>query len=303
MKLKIGLIGLDTSHVEIFTRLLYEDANGIFRNAKVVVGYPSPSEDIELSVSRVEKYTSILKKQYGVKIVPSIEMVAKAADAIFITALDGRKHLDIFKQLIIYEKPIFIDKPFTITTDDAQKIFALSEKHNTPVMSSSALRYSHSLTTLMKQNLDKPTSVYLNGPLPFIKHIPYYFWYGIHMIEMLVTIFGPNYRHLHVQGNKFNDVITAEWEDGQFGIIRGAHVWHSKFEAIIHYPNKTVHLPIYRDECSYYALLLEKIILFCTSGESPVPKEETLSIIHFIEQANKDITSMNPISSTYWDNT
>lgn len=52
-------------------------------------------------------------------------------------------------------------------------------------------------------------------------------------------------------------------------------------------------------ENSYYALLLENIILFCQFRESPVSKKKTLAIIHFIEQANKDIQNSkggDPIS-------
>ncbi|MEI3612379.1 Gfo/Idh/MocA family oxidoreductase [Pseudogracilibacillus sp. SO30301A] len=286
MVFKIGLIGLDTSHVEIFTKLLYEDKSNFYCNIKIVIGYPCPSPDLTLSKTRVDEYTSVLNKEYGVEIAKSIEEVAEKSDAIFITAMDGRKHLDIFKKLLPYKIPVFIDKPLTITENDAKEIFTWSETYNTPVMSSSALRYSDSLTTLLQNEKEKPTSVYLNGPLPFIEHIPYYSWYGIHMVEMLFTVFGSNYTQLSVQGNEHNDVITAEWEDGQFGVIRGVHVWHSKFEALFHYPTRTVHLPIYKDKKSYYALLLKKIITFCKTGQSPIPKEETLSIIRFIEEAN-----------------
>lgn len=286
MGLKIGLIGLDTSHVEIFSKLLYENKDNMYGNAKVVIGYPCPSPDITLSYSRVAEYTTILQNEYDVEIARSIKEVAHESDAIFITAMDGRKHADIFKKLIDYKKPVFIDKPFSITGQDAEKIFSWSDKYNTPVMSSSALRFSDSLTTLLQNELETPTGVYLNGPLPFIKHIPYYSWYGIHMVEMLVTIFGPDYRSVFAHGNEDSDIIIADWKDGRFAVIRGTHIWHSKFEVIIHYPNKTVHLPIYKDEKSYYALLLEEVIAFCQSGLSPIPKQETLSIIKFIEEAN-----------------
>lgn len=286
MVFKIGLIGLDTSHVEIFSKLLEQNENNVYDDAKVVIGYPCPSVDITLSKSRVEEYTTLLKEKYNVTIVHSIKEVAEHADAIFITALDGRKHFSIFKELLSYEKPVFIDKPMTITEKEAQKIFYLSEKYHTPVMSASSLRFSQSLVATLHKEKQKPTGVYINGPMPFIDHIPYYSWYGIHLIEMLFTILGPNYSTLSIQGNEEYDVITAEWDDGRFGVIRGTRVWHDKFEMILHYPNKTIHLPIYKDEKPYYASLLEEVIPFCKTRQSPIPTEDTLAIMKFIEEAN-----------------
>jgi len=287
--LKIGMIGLDTSHVEIFTKLLH-DQSSQFNLAKVILGCPSPSEDLALSRDRVNQFTNILKDTYHVTITDSIETIAEQTDAIMITAVDGRNHLELFKHVAHYQKPVFIDKPLAITVQEAQEIFAISEYYNTPIMSSSSLRYAESLQeeiTRSKKTGQKPTGIYLNSPLPFIKEMPYYFWYGIHMIEILVTILGPHYKSVHVHGNDNYDVITAEWQDHRFGIIRGDHKWHGKFEALLHYEDKSIHLPIYQDQTSYYACLLKEIISFFETGKNPIPKEETLGIIQLIEDANE----------------
>lgn len=285
--MKLGMIGLDTSHVEIFTRLLHENANEYqFGNARVTIGCPCPSLDLDLSRTRVEGYTSTLKESYNVKITDSIQEVAMSADAILITAVDGRKHLELFKQVAPFGKPVFIDKPIALSLSDAMEIYTLSKKYNAPIMSSSSLRYSDSVTTFLHKVPEKPTGVYLNGPLPFIEKMPYYFWYGIHMIELLFTIMGPNYKALKVQGNQGFDVISTEWQDGRFGVIRGDHNWHGNFEAFLHYENETVHLPIYKDKKPYYASLLENVITFFETGICRIPEEDTLAIVRFIEEAN-----------------
>lgn len=286
--MKIGLIGLDTSHVEIFTKLLHKKTYN-FGDARVTIGCPHPSPDLELSRTRVHGYTDLLRDTYGVKITESVEDVAQEADAIMITAVDGRKHLELFKQVVAFGKPVFIDKPITLSVGDTEEIFALSQRFNTPVMSSSSLRYADSVTKLLEGRSEQPTGVYLSGPLPFIEKMPYYFWYGIHMIELLFTVMGPHYKRVQVQGNETYDVITTEWQDGRFGVIRGNHEWHGNFEAIIHYPTESVHLPIYQDQKPYYAGLLEKVIQFFQTGISPVPMEETMAIIKFIQEANKQV--------------
>ncbi len=287
MVLKIGLIGLDTSHVEIFAKILSKNHKEHLAGVRVVIGYPSPSLDIELSKNRVGNYTERLKEDYDVKIAKSILEVVEASDALFITALDGRKHLDLFKEIVSYGKPVFIDKPFTVTSEEAEEIFALSTEYQTPVMSSSALRFADSLVTHLANEQSKVMGVYLNGPMPFIEKIPYYSWYGIHMIETLFTILGSDFQDINIHSNKDYDVITVEFKDGRFGVIRGSRVWHSKFEVMIHYTNKTIHLPLYKDEKSYYVSLLEEIITFCKTGKSPISNKETVAIMKFIDVANK----------------
>ena len=47
---RIGMIGLDTSHVTAFTRFINDPAKNF--GCKVVAGYPGGSPDVEASASR-----------------------------------------------------------------------------------------------------------------------------------------------------------------------------------------------------------------------------------------------------------
>src|SRR5690554_4706448 len=91
--IKLGMVGLDTSHVSAFTKLLHsqEDVNHV-AGAKVVVAFPGGSPDFPLSINRVEQFTNELRDTYGVRIVDSIEAVAEASDAILLESVDGRVH-------------------------------------------------------------------------------------------------------------------------------------------------------------------------------------------------------------------
>ena len=66
--LRVGMIGLDTSHCIAFTRILNdEDAAPEVANCKVVAVYPKGSPDIESSVKRVPEYTKTIQ-ELGVEI-------------------------------------------------------------------------------------------------------------------------------------------------------------------------------------------------------------------------------------------
>ena len=76
--LRIGMIGLDTSHVIAFTRLINDPAKNY--GCKVVVGYRGGSPDIPDSANRVEKFTNQLRDEFGVEIVDSIEQLCSKVD-------------------------------------------------------------------------------------------------------------------------------------------------------------------------------------------------------------------------------
>src|SRR5512133_1211654 len=100
-ELKIGLIGLDTSHVVAFTQLLNDAKNEHhIPGGKVVIAFPGGSKDFELSWSRVGKFTDELRDKWGVKIVDSPEAVAQGCDLLFIESVDGRVHLDQFRRTV-----------------------------------------------------------------------------------------------------------------------------------------------------------------------------------------------------------
>ena len=125
--IRIGIIGLDSSHAPVFTQLL-NDKNHAYHvpGGEVTVAFPGGSADFEMSYSRVVGFTEQVRDKYGVKIVDSPEEVAEASDAILMVSVDGRVHLEHFRRIAAYRKPIFIDKPMALSSSDAKAIVELS---------------------------------------------------------------------------------------------------------------------------------------------------------------------------------
>ena len=92
-QLRAGIIGLDTSHVIAFTKILNAaDVKPELSGCRVVAAYPHGSPDIESSTSRIPKYTTQIQK-LGVEIVDSIETLLTKVDVVFLETNDGRPHL------------------------------------------------------------------------------------------------------------------------------------------------------------------------------------------------------------------
>src|SRR5207248_807904 len=71
-EIRVGIIGLDTSHVVAFTKLLNDPkAAGELAGLRVVAAFAGGSKDIPASRDRVDKFTQQVREM-GVRIVDSI---------------------------------------------------------------------------------------------------------------------------------------------------------------------------------------------------------------------------------------
>ncbi|CAN5401188.1 hypothetical protein BH11PLA2_BH11PLA2_40810 [soil metagenome] len=92
--IRIGIIGLDTSHVPAFTALFNDPkAEGDLAGFKVVVAFHGGSKDITASHTRVAEYTQQLKEKYNFEIVNSIDDLLTKVDVVMLESVDGRPHL------------------------------------------------------------------------------------------------------------------------------------------------------------------------------------------------------------------
>ena len=81
--IRLGLIGLDTSHVIAFTRVLNDPTNpDHVPGCRVVAGFKGGSPDVQASSTRVDKFTEQLREEFGLRIVPTIPELCGQVDGI-----------------------------------------------------------------------------------------------------------------------------------------------------------------------------------------------------------------------------
>jgi predicted dehydrogenase len=285
--LRIGMIGLDTSHVSAFAALLNDPQNpSHVPGGKVTVAFPGGSPDFDLSIGRVGKFTDELRDQRGVKIVDSAEAVAEQCDLLFINAVDGRTHRGYMEKTARYKRPTFIDKPIAVTGSDTEAIFKLAEEHGIPLMSCSSLRYSDSFVAALQPRKAKLVGIDVYGPMAEQPTQPGLFWYGIHTVEMIVAAMGVGAKEVRATTNKDCDVVTIEYTDGRMAALRGLRVGSSGFGAVLHADDGATWVDAYKTNEPPYASMLKAILGSLPHGRSDVPKEETIEVVDIIEAAN-----------------
>jgi hypothetical protein len=280
--LRLGIIGTDTSHAGAFTKTLNELGNpDHVSGARVVAAFKGGSSDIEESASRVDKYAAELHDKWGVKIVEKIADLCPLVDGLLLESVDGRPHLDQFKEAAQCGKPIFIDKPLAATLEDAVGIDQLAKQMHVPWFSSSSLRYSDI------EGMKSPDVIgaIVWGPGPLEPHHKLDLtWYGIHAVEMLYTLFGPGCVEVSRMKSADEDVITARWKDGRLGTVHLQRPY-GKFGAVVFLKGNKLNAE--PDIKFSYVPLVRAIVGFMQTKNPPVPNEVTLEMFRFMDAAQR----------------
>lgn len=278
---RLGMIGLDTSHVTAFTRLINNQTAN--HGCRVVAGYPGGSPDVSSSANRVDKYTEQLRDQYGVEIVDSVEELCRKVDGVLLESVDGRPHLKQAIPVIKAGKPLFVDKPMAGNLADVIEIFKLAKEHNVPCWSSSSLRYSPAIVELKEKNMiGDVLGCDTYGPCSLEEHHPDLYWYGVHGVEMLFTIMGPGCQSVRrVQTDDYEHVVGV-WEGGRVGTFRGLKKGKTGYGFTV-YGTKGI---AQGGKFGGYDPLVDNIIRFFKTGQIPVPAEETIEIFAFMSAAD-----------------
>ena len=284
--LRVGIVGLDTSHVVAFTRIFNDPSDPEHvPGVRVVAAFKGGSPDVEASRTRVDGFTAELRDKWKVRIVDDIPTLCNMVDGVLLESVDGRAHLEQVKLVFAAGKRVYIDKPLAASYKDASEIARLATEAGVPWFSSSDLRFWEET-----QRLKSPAgfaghilgySVY--GPSPTEPHHPDLAWYGIHAVEMLYALMGRGCESVSRTSTPGEDVVTGRWSDGRLGVVRGFRNGLRDY-GITLFSDKGVLRSEPRPDV--YGPLLVEIAKFFRTGTPPVEPEETLEIIAFIEAAD-----------------
>ncbi len=282
--LRLGIIGTDTSHVVVFTKLLNDPSEpGHVPGATVVVAFKGGSQDITISRDRVEGFAKELREKWQVQFVDRITDMCPLVDGILLESVDGRAHLEQFRQALTCEKPIYVEKPMASTLADAKQMAALAAAAKVPWFSASSLRFGP-VEALRTPGI---TGAMVWGPGPFEENQQLDLaWYAIHSIEILFTVMGPDVQQVTRTHTPDVDVLTGIWSGNRVGTVRAIRPY-SSFGLVIFREKENE--PVLYTHIDGYIPLVRDIVKFVRLGIPPVSNEETLMIYSFMDAARQSL--------------
>lgn len=279
-EIKVGIIGLDTSHVIAFTKELNNpQAKEDVARCRVVAAYPQGSPDIKSSTERVPGYIEQIKP-LGVEIVDSIDELVKRVDCVLLETNDGRPHLEQAIPVFRAGKPVFIDKPLAGSLPDCIALFAAARKYNCPMFCSSSLRYGKGTQEARAGKFGSIARCETTGNVSIEPTHPDLYWYGIHGCEALYTVMGTGCETV-TRGKTADGLIevTGEWSSGVIGIFREGKGYAGKAQT--EQGEKEV------GKSDGYRPLIVEIVKFFRTRQVPIDPTETIELYAFMEAADE----------------
>ncbi|MBP7637902.1 MAG: Gfo/Idh/MocA family oxidoreductase [Kiritimatiellae bacterium] len=281
--IKVGIIGLDTSHSIEFAKLLNAETPAPeYAGCRVVAAYPQGSRDIASSTNRVPGYIEKVKP-FGVEIVDSIDTLLTKVDAVLLESNDGRVHLEQALPVFKAGKRVFIDKPIAGSLPHVLALFEAARRHNVPMFSSSSLRYTPQTQALRSGQHGAVLGVDAFSPCALEATHPDLFWYGIHGVETLFTLMETGCESVTRVSTPGTDLAIGTWREGRIGTFRGNRDSKNGYGATVFLAKGLQRV----DDFKGYGLLLAEIVTFFKTGIAPVKPEETIELFAFMEAADE----------------
>lgn len=178
---KIVILGCENSHANNFLDFITKKT--AFSHIEVVGVY---SEDTEAA----EK----LNEKYGVPVMASFDEAVGKVDGVIITARHGGKHYQFAKPYLGSGIPLFIDKPITVSEEEAVAFMRELKKTNTPVSGGSMLVHNLAVRQLRQAHEESWGGPTIGGIFraPLLPSSPHggYFFYAQHLVQMVTEAFG-----------------------------------------------------------------------------------------------------------------
>ena len=285
--LRVGVIGLDTSHASAFSRVLNNpEQPPELSGCRVVAAVFSHSPNVAESVRYLPKVTKEIQA-LGIDIVPSIDELLKRVDVVLLESIDGNPHLKQALPVLRARKPLFVDKPVAGSLADVVLLYDVAKHFETPVFSSSSLRYTDGAKAIVAGSVGDVTACDAFSPCPIEPTHPDFFWYGIHGVETLFTVMGPGCEMVTRVHSANTDVAVGRWRDGRIGTFRGRRKDNNGYAGGYGgtaFGTKGIEAI---GGFSGYEPLLVEIVRFFKTRKPPVTADETIEIYTFMEAADE----------------
>lgn len=247
---KIAILGCENTHANTFLDFVIKDK--LYSDIEVVGVY---SDDKEAADK--------LGKQYGVYVSESYEEFVGKVDGIIITARHGDKHYKYAKPYIASGIPMFIDKPVTISEEEAREFKNDLVKNNIKVCGGSVCKFA-AFIQLLKRSVEQKSygevyGGYLRAPVSMENPYGDFFFYSQHLVEVMCEIFGfyPNSTMAFRNGNVVTCVVRYNQYDVNLSFVEGNYDYYAGIDC----ENNAVFSKYVLDGCfeyefeSFYRLL------------------------------------------------
>ncbi len=273
---KIAILGCENSHAKNFLKVINEN----YSDVEVIGVF---SEDVEAA--------NKLKNEFGVNVAESYDEFVGKVDGIINTARHGDNHYKYLKPYIASGIPMFIDKPITVSEEEAKEFKAELIKNNIKISGGSTLKHPDAIAELKKAVAEKTYGEvyggYLRSPISLENAYGDFFFYSQHLVQMTGEVFGyfPN----SVIAFKNGNVVTCTVRYGEYDVNMEYVNGNYNYFASISCENDLVAKKVTLENAP--AKEFAEFYTILTGGEQPQSYDEFFAPVYFMNALHRSLES------------
>ena len=269
----IGIIGAENSHTIKFGKLFNVEKKFPGVEVKYVWG---ETEEFARKAMENGQIPNMVKDP--------LEMLGKI-DALIVDHRHPKYHLKAAEPFVKAGIPTFIDKPFCYRVEEGKKFLEMARSVGTPITSYSSEAHIESTFDIKKQveTMGEISHVIFGGPVDLESPYGGVFFYGVHLVQPLMYIFGDDIRKVHVTCSGKNATASMIFGNGMLATLVFKNLSYS-WSRFVETKNGTIELKSRVEESNPAKNYTDMVEMFRT-GKEPRSHESILKCVAVLEQS------------------
>jgi predicted dehydrogenase len=274
-QIRIGIIGAENSHTAGFGKLFNIDKKFPGVEVKYVWGETDAFAKSAMEKGNIPNQVKDL-----------LEMMGKI-DALIVDHRHPKFHLEAATPFVEKGIPTFFDKPFCYRAAEGKKFLQMAKRVGTPVTSYSSIAQTAATFDMIEQikTMGKISQVIRTGTADLDSEYGGIFFYGVHIVEPLMFMFGEDIQEVKVTRNgKFGNA-GLRYSSGLFATLifkEKAYGW----ETFVETNDKLVELKSRVEETNPPKNYVDMVEMFRT-GKEPRSHQSILNGVCILEALEK----------------
>ena len=275
---RIGLVddNLDNFHTHVYLPILRDTLRD---RGFVVAGATALQADKSRSWA----------EQHKLPYFDTVEQLNQTVDCFIVLSPSAPQlHWQLCEQVLPCGKPTFVDKTFAPDLATAEKIFALADKHQVALQTSSALRYTNVQKYVKQVGREHVRhAVTWGGGSNYDE-------YAIHPVEMAISILGPEVVSLMRRGAEPESQLLLNFNGGRTAVVNIYNKHQTPFAASVTTDKETKYLEV--DSGQLFVNAAVGMLDFFAAGKALIDRRESLAIMHVLDVAKDPAALERPVT-------
>ncbi len=273
-QIRIGIIGAENSHTIGYGKLFNTDKR-------------FPGVEVKYVWGETDEFAKRAMEQGNIpnQVKDPAEMMGKI-DALIVDHRHPKYHLEAAIPFVKAGIPTFIDKPFCYRAAKGKEFLEMARKVGTPVSSYSSNAHSAATFDLKEQarNIEGINQVIRTGPVDLDSEYGGVFFYGVHMVQTLMNIFGEDVEQVRISRNGSQGNASLKFSSGLFAtlIFTKSRGWETFIDA----SDKFIKLEPRVQESDPPISYVDMVEMFRT-GKEPRSHQSILNCVSVLEALEK----------------